>query len=190
MSPAEVRKVRDLLWPEPGAARAPSVFAILDAARRRSIYAALQEFEGEYRCLYRGRLDPRVLAAAPYLVQLAEMAPFTEWLIERAWGDSWGIFLQAHADIEALRQHFRRFLIVQDERGRRLYFRYYDPRVMRVYLPTCVGLELTTVFGPVLRFVVEDGDATRALDFAVERGRLVTVAHLLGETVGDGLHPG
>jgi hypothetical protein len=34
----------------------------------------------------------------------------------------------------------RRFLRVKDEDG--LVFRFYDPRVMRVYLPTCAAGEL------------------------------------------------
>ena len=39
--------------------------------------------------------------------------------------------------------------------GERVYFRFYDPRVLRVYLPTCSSSELKGVFGPVGRFVVE-----------------------------------
>jgi hypothetical protein len=31
-----------------------------------------------------------------------------------------------------------------------LLFRYYDPRVLRVYLPSCRPSELETVFGPVV----------------------------------------
>jgi len=46
-------------------------------------------------------------------------------------------------------------LVVKDERGNRLVFRYYDPRVLRVYLPTCSPSELRTVFGPIECFWAE-----------------------------------
>ena len=35
--------------------------------------------------------------------------------------------------VDELRRHLRRFLLVKDESGRQLYFRYYDPRVLRLY---------------------------------------------------------
>ena len=53
------------------------------------------------------------------------------------------------ATLEELRRHFRKFLKVEDPKGKSLIFRYYDPRVLRVYLPTCNAMELQTVFGPV-----------------------------------------
>lgn len=57
--------------------------------------------------------------------------------------------------METLRRHFRRLLHVRSEDGEKLYFRYYDPRVLRLYLPSCTSVELKEVFGPVGRFVLE-----------------------------------
>lgn len=39
-------------------------------------------------------------------------------------------------------------------------FRYYDPRVLRVYLPTCRPDELRTVFGPIRSYLVEGEDGS------------------------------
>jgi hypothetical protein len=47
---------------------------------------------------------------------------------------------------------------VYDEEGSYLYFRYYDPRVLRVYLPTCNESELGAVFGPIEFFLLEHED--------------------------------
>jgi hypothetical protein len=58
--------------------------------------------------------------------------------------------------------------MVHDPDGRRLYFRYYDPRVFRVYLPTCNAEEMEQVFGPVLSYQMEDESARNLLVF--ERG--------------------
>ena len=157
------------------------VFAVLDGARDERIYPRVIESALEHCCLYRGELEPDLAAAAPYLVQLEPDAPFTEWMMAQGWGDSWGIFAKAAASLPELRRHFRRFLMVYDPNGKPLYFRYYDPRVLRVYLPTCTVDELHTIFGPVRRYCLEDEDCNRMLEMrfdgtglAIGRRQLVT----------------
>ncbi len=54
-----------------------------------------------------------------------------------------------------------------------LYFRYYDPRVMRVYLPTCNAQELAAMFGPIQFYVLEGEKPEEMLRFAVRAGTLV-----------------
>ena len=56
------------------------------------------------------------------------------------------------ADLQTLRAHFRKFLRVKDMKGRNLYFRFYDPRVMAAFLPRCLPNELPEFFGPVKTF--------------------------------------
>ena len=60
------------------------------------------------------------------------------------------------------------------------YFRYYDPRVLRVYLPTCNARELQTVFGPVLRYLVEDEKPTGLWTFWPEGEQIRSERTLLG----------
>ncbi len=133
-----------------------SVFAILDAAADPSIYDDVLASGVTYRCLYTGDIPVELAAVAPYLVRLERNDPFTRLLIHNCWGKSWGIFFTSTAFFEGVHRHFRRFLKVRDEEGKSLYFRYYDPRVLRVYLPTCDRSELFFVFGPVRRFFAED----------------------------------
>ena len=52
--------------------------------------------------------------------------------------------------------------------GRILIFRYYDPRVLRVYLPTCRLDELQTVFGPVTSYLVESENGDGLIEFAFD----------------------
>ena len=59
-----------------------------------------------------------------------------------------------------------------DERGVRMLFRFYDPRVLRTYLPTCVSDELNQVFGPVEYFVTEAEESATVLEFRNNRGVL------------------
>jgi hypothetical protein len=78
------------------------------------------------------------------------------------------------AALDTLRFHLRGFLRVRDQSGRKLVFRYYDPRVFRDYLPTCTSGELEMVFGPIDSFIAEGRDGTTLLRFQRERGALAT----------------
>lgn len=80
-------------------------------------------------------------------------------------GPALGVFAISKANFRELRMHLRTFLKVYGPDLTPLYFRYYDPRVLRVYLPTCNELELQTVFGPVLRYIVEDENPVALLKF-------------------------
>lgn len=142
-----------------------NAFAVLDGASVPRLRLKLHDFEPEHECLYRGELKPDMAEVAPYLVKLGQNEEFTQWVINEGWGKHWGIFAVSRAGLRALRTHFRKFLMVHDTEGKPVYFRYYDPRVLRAYLPTCTGDELRTVFGPVQTFLVEDKDPKNGRKF-------------------------
>ncbi|MEN8446404.1 MAG: DUF4123 domain-containing protein, partial [Cyanobacteria bacterium J06555_13] len=83
-------------------------------------------------------------------------------------GNSWGIFLESFDTLEELQTHLRDLLLVKDETGRSLHFRFYDPRVLRTYLPTCNAAELATFFGPVARFYTEGAAPNQLMHYALE----------------------
>ena len=131
------------------------IYAILDAARNDRIYPVLANSDVEYRCLYLGKIPSVLAEAAPYLVRFHRDSSFMSWLVGEGWGDSWGIFFASPATFKELRPHFREFMMARDEEGNTFYFRYYDPRVLRIFLPTCKTSELKMIFGPVKYFIVE-----------------------------------
>ncbi|MHC4153301.1 MAG: DUF4123 domain-containing protein [Planctomycetota bacterium] len=139
-----------------------NLYTVLDGASVPELPQILWEHELEHVCLYRGELEPDMAAVAPYLVKLEYDHSFTKLVCERGWGKHWGIFVitPAEVDIRAMRQHFRRFLMVYDPDGKLIYFRYYDPRVLRVYLPTCNADEIRIVFGTISSYVLEDEDSS------------------------------
>jgi hypothetical protein len=165
-----VSTIKERLWPR-GSGR--EVWMIVDCARDRRIFGALLDSYLTYECLYHGDIAPELEVVAPYLVQLEYDDRYSQQLIERAWGNSWGIFLKSGASIATLRRHLRKLLSVRGPKGEILLFRYYDPRVLRVYLPTCRPEELETVFGPIDRFWLEDDNAETILEFRVDRGKLL-----------------
>lgn len=166
------------LWPK-GPSR--DVWMIVDCARDRTrIFRFLLSCHLEQSCLYSGPIAPALEMAAPYLLQLEHDSEETRRLIELSWGNSWGIFLRSPTNMRNLRKHLRGFLIVHDWKGSRMAFRYYDPRILRVYLPTCTSEELRTVFGPIEFFWTEDGDdMDQMLEFKVDRGTLIQKTRFL-----------
>jgi hypothetical protein len=51
-------------------------------------------------------------------------------------------------------------------------FRYYDPRVLRRFLPTCNGGQLKALFGKIDSFFVESETGNELTRFHVEAGML------------------
>jgi len=159
------------LWP-PDAWSFMKTWAILDAARDERIYRAVDRSSQESCCLFAGNISPQLRAVAPYLVRFDKDDELTNFALDKGWGNAWGIFFSSQASMETLRKHFRRFLRVTDEFSRKLLFRYYDPRVLAIYLPTCTNEELTEIFGPVERFVVEADEGSRAVEYRFSGVRL------------------
>src|SRR5260221_3554982 len=143
------------------------VFAVLDGASIPDLVKSLYEHEPEYCCLYRGELQPDMASVAPYLVRLEPGDEFTELVLREGWGAHWGIFLTSQTTLRALRDHFREFHTVELPDQRTVLFRYYDPRVLRNFLPVCNAAELTAFFGPVQSFVVEGETPEAGVKFAL-----------------------
>jgi hypothetical protein len=167
------------LWRPRGDGTLPQIYAILDGARDERIHPMVMNADVECCCLYRGALHPELAHAAPYLLGLRPDAAFTSWLLTHGWGDSWGIFAESDAELRILRRHFRTFLMVYDGEGKPLYFRYYDPRVLRVYLPTCDAVELTTIFGPVNGYMAENEAGEGLLRYVRSGNELAVRAQFL-----------
>jgi hypothetical protein len=131
------------------------LFAVLDAARDIKILALLVHCKEEYQSLYEGPEAAKMANVSPYLVRLVPQSPLLKALVKEGWGKSWGVYLTCALSLPEVRRHLRHFLQVKLPDGEQVYFRYYDPRVMRVFLPTCVAEEVTQFLGPITRYVME-----------------------------------
>ena len=185
------------------------LYAILDGARSLDIYKLLAEAKEEarraweahnpgassptfqppaagmleggaqYESLYEGRSKAELTLFAPYLVSLPPWSKLLEKLVSKGWGKSWGIYLTCNLPFHEVRHHFRHFLMVNMPDGDQVYFRFYDPRVLRVYLPTCTPKETDEFFGPVSRFAAEDEKPESLLEFVrQETGMKSYIWHL------------
>lgn len=148
-----------------------SLYALLDAARHHEIPLRLRTGGVHHDCLYEGPTAATLWFVAPYLARCERGSAFVSWLLEAGWGRSWGTFVATGGDSASLRQHFRKFVLVKrpgDEAD--FYFRFYDPRVLRVFLPTCSREEAAEFFGPVRAFIAEDPQSSGGVQFTLTPG--------------------
>jgi len=125
------------------------LYAILDACNVALAPKKVMEL-GEQRgiSLYRGTAEEEFWDVAPYLLQVD--SEVLDWLKTSSEKDGWGIFVASPSGLESLRQHFRHFLRVHSPKGKIWLFRFYDPRVLKLFLPASTGEELRTFYGPVV----------------------------------------
>jgi Domain of unknown function (DUF4123)/FHA domain len=134
------------------------LYAILDAARDPLVYQLVHACPDKKQSLYEGPQASELAFVAPYLVALPKESPFLERLVREGWGKSWGVYLTCEKPFEELRKDLRRFLTVELEGGKKVLFRYYDPRVLSTFLPTCRPSEASGFFRDVRLYLCERGD--------------------------------
>ncbi len=100
--------------------------------------------------LYKGMPEEKDWALAPYLVEVDEEV--LAWIRENLWsGKSWGILFESARPVEDLRQHFRKWVVVEDPNGDEMYFRFYDALVLKAFLESATPEESVEFFGPVTK---------------------------------------
>ena len=136
-----------------------ATFAVLDGAGIAQLLDKLEDAPGlEFACLFELEIGSDIAHVAPYLVRVLPDSEFSAWLLA-GWGERRGIFAQVPAALEMpmLRRHFRKLNIVYGDGLKALLFRFYDPSVLRKQLPDCTPIQVRQIFGPVCRFVLENG---------------------------------
>ncbi len=145
------------------------LYAIIDGASIPDLFYLIEESTTEHECLFAGELAAEVERAAPHLIELSSHSqhPLIQTWLQEGWGEHWGIMFHVPSELsfKAIRRHFRKFLRVQLPDKSHVLFRYYDPRVLRVYLPTCNQVETGTIFGPVIHYFAEAKDSSKVLRF-------------------------
>jgi len=134
---------------------AGSLYAILDAARHRDVLAMLCEPGVAYWSLYDGRAAQQMADVAPYLIDLRRDPRRLHDFIENGWGDFWGFYLHSNAEPDEVRSHLRHFTMVRLEDGDEVFFRFYDPRVLRPFLEFIEPGDGKKFFGPIKRILCE-----------------------------------
>lgn len=139
------------------------LYGVLDCAVADWVFPAVQA-EGANRSLFSGALDPDLATATPHLVELRA----DSLLLARMNGDEAraahsGILCQSDLSLWDLRLWLRRHLQAMLPDGRVVLFRFYDPRVLPVWLASLPPEDLSMWFGPVSQWWVPLPDRTLSL---------------------------
>jgi hypothetical protein len=129
--------------------------ALLEGASIPRLPLMLFEHKPLHACLLGGTLSPDLAETAPYLVELKPPGGMATPVLGQGWGRHWGIFLTAKAPLASLVTHFRSLLTVKLPNGKAAHFRFFDPRVLKLFLPTCDQAQAAGLFGPVTQFYFE-----------------------------------
>lgn len=147
-------------------------YLLIDAARADKNMGEVFTYDLRIKSLYEGRRAVAFKNVCPYLSDMVYNSDFSDWYFKTGWGDSWGVFVISELDFDALIDHFRQFIKVEDMFGKSYFFRFYDPRVLRKFLPTCDEQQLERLFNGVEHYIVEDENPEKAIDFSLKNGKL------------------
>jgi hypothetical protein len=151
---AEQKTVASFLWDHVENEQC-YLYAIVDSARNEEVFRHFLTGNVIYRSLYEGTMDEQSWRVSGFLVDCNKDSTLFQWITTNAWGESGCIFFTSHASFNTIFKHFQKFNRVYLENDEVVFFRYYDPRVLRIYLPTCTRNEIETFFGEIKNFFIE-----------------------------------
>jgi hypothetical protein len=149
------------------------LYAVLDAARDPRIRLLLGEAGEQIASLYAGFQGEILGDVGPTLVHLPHGSPLLDTLVDNGWGESWGVFLTSGHPFIEVRKHLRRFLLIESGAGKQMYFRFYDPRVLRGFLPSCRPRQIEALFEEIESFTMEAEEPRKLLRFTAQAGKVV-----------------
>jgi hypothetical protein len=149
-------------------------YVLLDAARMGGFIEDARILNEQNEILYTSKEEQHLETVAPFLFSYYQNTDFDIWLRKEGWGNSWGIFIQSNASIDQICKHFSKFTTTRTKDGAEMYYRFYDPRVLRSLLPGYDPIQLREFFGPLEKIVCEDENSEFALNFSFEGNKLIT----------------
>ena len=155
---------------------AAKFYGVLDLARAPHLYEHVARLEPEAaECLFAGRLAPEVRRASPFLVELEPADPLSKLWRGQGWGGAWGILLSSRQGLPVVRRRLRHFTMAKlpDGSGPML-FRFWDPRVLRTYLPLAEHNALADWFKDIDLYILETEDGKGSIRYSFKNGNLVS----------------
>jgi hypothetical protein len=158
-----------------------NTYAVIDGAACPELRFKIYDWEPQSTCLWSGELEPDLQEVAPYMVLLDRDSTFTDWLITQGWDNHWNIFITSRLNFKAFRKQIRKLLLVKSPEGQNMVFRFYDPRVMEMFLPTCSEEQLKEIFtlNCDICFFTYDGQELSVNKLESSTGEIISELHPL-----------
>ena len=98
------------------------------------------------------------------------------WILREGWGRNWGIFaaVPRGTAFDVVLDHFREFLQVRLPDGRIVFFRFYDPRVLRLFLPSCDAEQIQQLYAVPSAWLCESDEGESLLIHSATGGSVST----------------
>lgn len=121
-------------------------YIVLDAAKLQFGFSEIEDCGMPFRCLFKGKAASNLKDAAPYLIELDHENRFIQRLFKyvpempdrmttvHVWHKEPGIYARSRVGFDTLWKHLRKFPRQQDQNGKWVFFRFWEPRVLRDYL--------------------------------------------------------
>lgn len=124
------------------------LYMIIDCAHDTRILPALAKSLNSRCCLFNEEnISETIKAVAPFLVKIKNIDEFVSWCIDEGMHRHWMIFFtSADQHVSDLRLHFKRFSLANTPDGKQYFFRYYDARVLPVFITSCEQREREDFF--------------------------------------------
>lgn len=141
-------------------------YAVIDLAVAEDMQALVTRLPPDAgETLLARSMPAKVRAVGPWLVQLAQAPQVAAALAKMDAGVPWGYYLHSPVAMTSLRQSLRRFNLAQlPDAERPVLFRYWDPRVMQVWLDVATDHQRRQLFQWIDRIEAADGafDASKS----------------------------
>tara|TARA_R110001592_G_scaffold60775_4_gene185010 strand:+ start:165 stop:749 length:585 start_codon:yes stop_codon:yes gene_type:complete len=167
--------------------RKPSdhLYAVVDGAQNYKLAVGSRDILGEpLRPLF-VKTPHFITKKGPYLVRIKCTNRYPEYM--KLWaeqlGTNTGMLFFSSAWPKLVREHLRTIFKVFDDQGAMFYFRFYDPRVLRTYLPTCTVKECREFFGPIRSIFAESANPVQMDHFQIGQSAIHLEEDIVQECV-------
>jgi len=168
--------------PQPG----QSLYAVVDASKDPYVIPhTLEAMASNVVCLFKGDARENLGDQTAWIAQIDRQEQLLEWLMEEGWGKRWGFIALSDFPLDRFATHLRKFTKVVDAEGVEHFFRFYDPQVLRQYLPVFDQKQHDLFFRGVRACFIEDSrDPQTILRYRSDDGTLVSQAVPLNALAG------
>jgi len=136
---------------------ADPIYAVLDRSAAASFLDAVRS-EG-------GAVEVLSETTGACLTSVNPESRIAAQLAADGWGKRWGIYVTSHQQPTIVRNHLRRFQTLLSQDGAEFQFRFFNPLLLRGFLPTLSGDEAKTLFGPISAILTEGANPDELMLF-------------------------